>query len=177
MQTMIQNKQNWTEIKQVLRDMTFNYTEIYKLNRILWYITKGGRKLVDSLGKKDKIDELRLIRDIKETLKKCKFSITYDQCMEEEICQVKQELTEYLEIEIDLHTREDHALLCKERKDLIYEAFKPPIHTTMSTDELSTILGSYNRSMFFCKKGGWQNDLKQKYTRNLPHEQGSRYRA
>ena len=70
MQTMIQNKQNWTEIKQVLRDMTFNYTEIYKLNRILWYITKGGRKLVDSLGKKDKIDELRLIRDIKETLKK-----------------------------------------------------------------------------------------------------------
>ena len=63
--------------------------------------------------------------------------------MEKEICQVKQELTEYLEIDIDLHTREDHALLCKERKDLIYEAFKPPIHTAISTDELSTILGSY----------------------------------
>ena len=71
------------------------YTEIYKLNRILWYITKGDRELTQSLGTGDKIDELRLIRDIKETLKICKFSINYDQCMEEEICQVKQELAEY----------------------------------------------------------------------------------
>ena len=52
MQSMIQNKENWTEIMQVLREMTTYYTEIYKLNIILWYITKGDRELTQSLGTK-----------------------------------------------------------------------------------------------------------------------------
>ena len=129
MQSMIQNKQNWTLIKQFLREMTYNYTEIYKLNRILWYITEEDRELTQSLVMGDKIDELRLISDIKDTLKTCKFSINYDQCMEEEIRQVKQELTEYLDIDFDSVNAEEQEILYKDRKDLIHKAFKSPIHT------------------------------------------------
>ena len=84
-QTMIQDKQDWIEIKRALRDITSNYIELYQLNQILWCITEGDEKLTDFLEKKDKIDELRLIHNIKETLKKFKFTIIYDQCIEAEI--------------------------------------------------------------------------------------------
>ena len=82
MQKIIQNKEPWTEIKQVLMEITSNYTELDKLNRILWIITRENRELKHSLVIEDKIGELRLIHNIKKTLKICKFSINHDQCRE-----------------------------------------------------------------------------------------------
>ena len=64
-----------------------------------------------------------------DTLKTCKFSINYDQCMEEEIHQVKQELTEYIDKDFDSMSAEEQEILYKDRKDLIHRAFKSPIHT------------------------------------------------
>ena len=123
-QTMIQDKQDWIEIKRALRDITSNYIELYQLNQILWCITEGDEKLTDFLEKKDKIDELRLIHETKETLKKCEFTIIYDQCIEAEICQAKQELTEYIDIDFDSMNIQEEEILHKDRKDQIQKAFK-----------------------------------------------------
>ena len=83
-----------------------------------------------------------MIRDIKNTLKICKFSIP-NRWMEEEIYQTRLKLIEHFEVEIDLYTQEDHVLLCMERESLIRETFRTPIYTTMSTKELAVILESY----------------------------------
>ena len=63
--------------------------------------------------------------------------------MEEEIYQVRLKLLEHLKEDIDLHTKEDHVLLCKERKNPIRETFRTPIHTVMYTNGLAMILESY----------------------------------
>ena len=83
---------------------------------------------------------MRLIHETKETLKKCEFTIIYDQCIEAEICQAKQELTEYIDIDFDSMNIQEEEILHKDRKDQIQKAFKPPTNMTMSTDELSRIL-------------------------------------
>ena len=60
--------------------------------------------------------------------------------MEAEICQAKQELTEYIDIDFDSMNIQEEEILHKDRKDQIQKVFKPPTHMTMSTDELSRIL-------------------------------------
>ena len=91
-------------------EINSNHIDLNKLNRILWIITGENRELIQTLEKEDKIGEIRLIRDIKNTLKICKFSIP-NQWMEVEIYQVRLKLLEHLKVDIDLHTKEDHVLL------------------------------------------------------------------
>ena len=71
MQRMIMDKEPWNEIKRVLMEITSYHTDLDKLNRILWIITRERRELTQTLVKEEKIGEIRLIRDIKNTLRIC----------------------------------------------------------------------------------------------------------
>ena len=94
-QRMITDKEPWDEIKRVLIKINSNHVDLDKLNRILWIITGENRELIQNLEKQDKISKIRLIRDIKNTLKICKFSIP-NWWMEEEIYQIRLKLIELL---------------------------------------------------------------------------------
>ena len=47
------NKVPWIEITRVLMEITSNHTDLDKLNRILWIITRENRELIQTLEKED----------------------------------------------------------------------------------------------------------------------------
>jgi acyl-CoA hydrolase len=92
---MMADKEPCDEIKRVLIEINSNHIDLDKLNRILWIITGENRELIQTLEKQDKIGEIRLIRNIQNTLNICKFSIP-NRWMEEEIYQIRLKLIELL---------------------------------------------------------------------------------
>ena len=100
------DNESWNEVQRVLKERNSEYMSLDKLNRILYSITRGSDQLITIFIEQDRIGEIRLIRNIINTLKLCRFSIPNYQ-LEDEIHHVRLRIIKYSDTDITLHTQNE----------------------------------------------------------------------